>query len=365
MDSLLAPRVGAAVEVTRRIMHRVLASDVPLERAAVTNAAIELLAEEAPLAPPDIAGQVADALVGLGPLETLLRDQAVSDVLVNGPNDIWLERSGELSRVDVSFPDADSIVATVERMISPLGLRIDRASPMVDARLPDGSRLHAVIPPAAADGPIVAIRRFTASVPDLPALVAAGSIRRDGSDLLGSAVPSRRSILISGGTGTGKTTLLNILSIEIPASERIVTVEDAAELRLTGHVVRLEGRPANAEGAGEIPLRELVRSALRLRPDRIILGEARGPEALDMIAAMNTGHRGSMSTVHANSPEEALWRLETLALSGARRVSKLAVRRQLHTAIDLVVQMERHSGNRRVAVIAEVTGDGLRTVYEC
>jgi len=351
------------VDVVRRIMDRVLASDVPLERAAVTDAARHLLAEEGPLAPPGTAERVADALVGLGPLEALLRDPAVSDVLVNGPDDVWVERSGELVKSDVAFPDPEGVVAAVERMIGPLGLRIDRASPMVDARLPDGSRLHAVLPPASVTGPIVAVRRFTAAVPNLGALVDAGSISTEGADLLRSAVRNRTSILISGGTGTGKTTLLNILSTEIPSTERIVTVEDAAELRLTGHVIRLEARPANAEGAGEIRLRDLVRSALRLRPDRIILGEVRGPEALDMISAMNSGHRGSMSTVHANSPDEALWRLETLALSGARRVTETAVRRQLLAAIGLVVQVERRDGRRRVSRIVSVPQS--ETVYEC
>ncbi|HDH26929.1 MAG TPA: CpaF family protein [Actinobacteria bacterium] len=365
MGSRLARRLGAAMDVRQRIMGRLLASDVPLERTAVTKAATAMLKDEAPLASPGTVLQIADALVGLGPLEALLRDPAVSDVLVNGPQDIWVERSGGLSRADVVFADDAEIVAAVERVIGPLGLRIDRASPMVDARLPDGSRLHAVVPPAAVDGPILAVRRFTAAVPDLDALISAGSIRREASELLQAAVGNRESIVISGGTGTGKTTLLNILSTEIAGSERIVTVEDAAELRLTGHVVRLEARPANAEGAGEVPLRELVRSALRLRPDRIILGEVRGPEALDMITAMNTGHRGSMSTVHANSPEEAMWRLETLALSGSRRVSEVTVRRQLFAAIDYVVQVERNAGGRRVAAIVEVTGEELHQVYAC
>jgi pilus assembly protein CpaF len=351
------------MDVTRRIMDRVLASDVPLERVAITDAARRLLAVEGPLAPAGTAERIADALVGLGPLEALLRDPAVSDVLVNGPDDVWVERSGELVKTDVVFPDNEGIVAAVERMIGPLGLRVDRASPTVDARLPDGSRLHAVLPPASVIGPIMAIRRFTAAVPNLDALVAAGSITTEGATLLRNAVRNRTSILISGATGTGKTTLLNILSTEIPTTERIVTVEDAAELHLSGHVVRLEARPANAEGAGQILLQDLVRSALRLRPDRIILGEVRGPEALDMISAMNTGHRGSMSTVHANSPDEALWRLETLALSGTRRVTETAVRRQLLAAIGLVVQVERREGRRLVSRIVDVARD--ETVYEC
>ncbi len=351
------------MDVTARIMDRVLASDVPLERAAVVDAARRLLSEEGPLAPAGTAERVADNLVGLGPLEALLRDPAVSDVLVNAPSDVWVERLGELEKTDVSFDGDSAIVAAVERMIGPLGLRIDRASPTVDARLPDGSRLHAVLPPASVSGPILAVRRFTAAVPNLDALVDSGSINSEGAELLRSTVRNRTSILISGGTGTGKTTLLNILSTEIPAGERIVTVEDAAELRFSGHVVRLEARPANAEGAGAITLQDLVRSALRLRPDRIILGEVRGPEALDMIAAMNTGHRGSMSTVHANSPDEALWRLETLALSGDRRVGEEAVRRQLHAAVGLVVQVERSEGRRRVCSIVDVFKGEV--VYAC
>ena len=237
-----------------------------------------------------------------GPLEALLADPAVSDVLVNAPDEVWVERAGRLERAAVRFPDAAAVVAAVERAIAPLGLRLDRASPAVAARLPDGSRLHAMIPPASVDGPVVAIRRFTPAVPDLAALVAAGSLRPEGADLLAAAVRGRRSLLVSGGTGSGKTTLLNVLSAEIPAAERVVTIEDAAELRLRGHVVRLEARPPNAEGAGEITLRTLVRHALRLRPDRIVVGEVRGPEALDLIQAMSTGHPGSMGTVHANGP---------------------------------------------------------------
>lgn len=353
------------MDVTQRVMRRLLVSDVPLERATVTRAAAAMLDDEAPLAPQDTARRIADALVGLGPIEILLRDPTVSDILVNGPRDIWVEREGKLSRAAVEFEDDAGIVAAIERTIGPLGLRIDRASPMVDARLPDGSRLHAVVPPAALDGPIVAVRRFTAAVPDLGSLIAAGSIRDDGAEVLRSAVRDRRSILISGGTGSGKTTLLNLLSTEIPTSERVVTVEDAAELRMAGHVVRLESRPANAEGAGEVSLRQLVRSGLRLRPDRLILGEVRGPEALDMITAMNTGHRGSMSTVHANSPEEAMWRLETLALSGSRRVSDVTVRRQLYAAIDCVVQIERNVDRRRVTQIVEIVDGDLREVYAC
>lgn len=252
-----------------RLVNTLVESEVPLQREAVTAAARALLAEEAPLADPDVAAEVSDALVGLGPIETLLRDPAVSDVLVNGPEEIWVERFGRMERSPVRYVDAAAVVAAVERAIAPLGLRLDRASPSVDARLADGSRLHAVVPPVSVDGPIVAIRRFTPAVPDIESLVTSGSVPAEGAELMVAAVQERRNLLVSGGTGAGKTTLLNVLSGEIALGQRVVTIEDAAELQLSGHVVRLEARPANAEGAGEITLQQLVRSALRLRPDRI------------------------------------------------------------------------------------------------
>lgn len=349
--------------VTDRLAQRILDTPVPLERPAVIDAARRLLRMEAPLAGEEAAVAVADALIGLGPLEPLLRDPTVSDVLVNGPGEVWVERGGVLERTAVEFSGADAVVAAVERVIAPLGLRLDRASPIVDARLPDGSRLHAVVPPAAVGGPIVAIRRFLPAVDSLDQLVASGSITRDGADLLEGAVRERTTILVSGGTGTGKTTLLNVLSRAIPDGERVVTVEDAAELALDGHVIRLEAKPANTEGFGEVTIRTLLRAALRLRPDRIILGEVRGPEALDLITAINTGHRGSLSTVHANSPDEALWRLETLALSGERSLPAKVVRRQLAAAIGLVVQLDRVVGRRRVAtIVRQVDGEEL---YRC
>ena len=360
MGAELAAGVGVAVGVIERLAATLVDSQVPLERPALTLAARRLARTEAPLATPAELAAVVDSLVGLGPLEPLLRDPKVSDVLVNGPEEVWVEREGCLQRVEVAFPSPEAVVAAVERVIAPLGLRLDRASPMVDARLADGSRLHAVLPPAAVDHPVVAIRRFTQAVPDLAALVAARGATDAQAELLREAVRSRRTVLVSGGTGAGKTTLLNLLSAEIPATERVVVIEDAAELALAGHVVRLEARPPNAEGAGAISMTQLLRSALRLRPDRIVVGEVRGPEALDLISALNTGHDGSLGTVHANSPEEALWRVETLALSGERRVSVEAVRRQLHAGVDLVVHLERSHGVRRVAAIAEVTADGCR-----
>lgn len=348
--------------VVDRIVRRLVEADVPPDRAALAAAVADIAADEAPLAGPQVQVAAVDALVGLGPVERLLREPDVSDVLVNGPNDIWVERAGRLERAAVSFPDDGAVVAAVERVIAPLGLRLDRASPAVDARLPDGSRLHAVIPPVAVDGPVLAVRRFTQALTDLEALVGAGGISEDGADRLAAAVEARRNIVVSGGTGAGKTTLLNVLSSRIPPTERVVTVEDAAELRLAGHVVRLEARPPNAEGAGEVTLRTLVRHALRLRPDRIVVGEVRGPESLDMIQAMSTGHAGSMSTVHANGPEEALLRLENLALSGGLQVAQRTLRRQLHAALDVIVQVERRGGTRRVAAIAEVAESGAVTV---
>ena len=348
-----------------RIVERLVASDMPLRRSELTVEAHRIAAEEAPLAGPELAAAAVDSLVGLGSLEALLADPAVTDVLVNRPGEVWVERGGRLERAPVSLGDDEAVVAAVERVISPLGLRLDRASPAVDARLPDGSRLHAVIPPASVDGPVVAIRRFTPVVPHLGALMECGGIREEGAHLLREAVVGRESILVGGSTGSGKTTLLNLLSGEIPATERVVTIEDSAELRLTGHVVRLEARPPNAEGSGEITMQTLVRHALRMRPDRIIVGEVRGPEALDLIQAMSTGHAGSMGTVHAGTPEEALWRLETLAMSGSRRVPGDAVRRMLRSAIDLVVQMDRAAGGRRVSLIAAPAGNGLEERYRC
>ncbi len=347
--------------VTDRLLHRLLDSDVELTREAASRAVGRMLATESPLSSPEVVDAVVDALVGLGPLEPLLRDPGVTDVLVNGPREVWVERHGTLERSDVAFADETAVVAAVERTIAPLGLRLDRGQPMVSARLADGSRLHAAIPPVAVNGPIVAIRRFTSAVDDLAHFVAAGSMSERARQVLVEAVRDRRNIVVSGATGAGKTTLLNALARQVPSDQRLVTIEDAAELRFEGHVVRLEARPPNAEGEGQVTLAELVRTALRLRPDRIIVGEVRGAEALDMIAAMNTGHDGSLSTVHANSPDDALWRLETLALS-AGGPGEQAVRRQLWSAIDLIVHLHRRGGRRSVSAIAAVDPSGCREI---
>ena len=350
--------LGAAVGVIDRVIEDIASGGVPLRRSEVTAEARRLLGLASPHHAGDWAAMIADRVLGLGPLEPLLADPAVTDILVNGPDDIWVDRGGALTRVEGEFASEADIYAAVERVIAPLGLRVDRSSPMVDGRLGDGSRIHVVVPPAAVDHPIIAIRRFTQAVASLDELVEVGTATPSQVETMSDAMRERRTILVSGGTGTGKTTLLNLLAALIPISERVVTIEDAAELRIPGHRVRLEAHPPNPEGVGEITIRQLLRSALRLRPDRIIVGEVRGSEALDLISALNTGHRGSLSTIHANTPQEALWRLETLALS-AGDTSELAVRRQLLAAIDLVVQLDRSNGLRVVSQIAEVGSDGV------
>ncbi|MGH8949922.1 MAG: CpaF family protein [Acidimicrobiia bacterium] len=341
-----------------RVVDDIATGGVPLRRSEVTAEARRLLGLASPNHAGDWAATIADRVLGLGPLEPLLADPAVTDILVNGPGDIWVDRGGALTRVEGQFASEADLYAAVERVIAPLGLRVDRSSPMVDGRLGDGSRIHVVVPPASVDHPIIAIRRFTQAVASLDELVGAGTATPTQVETMAKAVRARRTILVSGGTGTGKTTLLNLLAAHIPISERVVTIEDAAELRIPGHRVRLEAHPPNPEGVGEITIRQLLRSALRLRPDRIIVGEVRGSEALDLISALNTGHRGSLSTIHANAPREALWRLETLALS-AGDTSEMAVRRQLLAAIDLVVQLDRADGVRVVSQIAEVGPDGV------
>jgi pilus assembly protein CpaF len=297
-----------------------------------------------------VVAAVAARVDGLGPLDALLADPLVSEVMVNGPGAVWVERAGRLERLGLRL-DERAIEHLIERVVAPLGLRVDRSSPLVDARLPDGSRVNAVLPPLAVDGPCLTIRRFTVRSLPLGAVAPAGV-----AALLAWAVRARRNIVVSGGTGAGKTTLLNGLAAEIPAGQRVITIEDTAELRLAGaHVVRLEARPPNAEGAGGVGVRALVRNALRMRPDRIVVGECRGEEALDMLQAMNTGHEGSLSTCHANSPADALRRLETMVLAGAVALPLAAVRDQVDAAVDLVVQVARAAdGRRRVVEVAEV-----------
>ena len=307
--------------------------------------------------------------VGLGPLEELLADDDVEEVMVNGHETVYVERRGQIERSEVRFESEQELRDAIERILAPVGRRVDELSPMADARLADGSRVNVVIPPLAVDGPALSVRRFTAVRPDPAALVASGTLSNLSKELLEDAVRSRRSILVSGGTGSGKTTLLNALSAWIDPAERVVTIEDAAELRLRQpHVVRLESRPASIEGRGEVSIRDLLRNALRMRPDRIVIGEVRGAEALDLLTALNTGHDGALSTVHANSPEDALRRIETLALMAGVGLPHEAIREQLARGVDLVVHMARGpAGSRQVVEISEVLraagGVGVRELW--
>jgi pilus assembly protein CpaF len=307
--------------------------------------------------------------IGLGPLEELLSDPAVEEVMANGPDDVYVERRGRIERTRVRFRSEQALRDAIERILAPLGRRVDELSPMVDARLADGSRVNVVIPPLSVDGPALSIRRFTAARPDPDELVASGTLTTELRDLLADAVRSRRSILISGGTGSGKTTLLNALSAFIDPEERVITIEDAAELRLRQpHVVRLESRPPSVEGRGEITIRDLLRNALRMRPDRIVIGEVRGREALDLLTALNTGHDGALSTVHANSPADALRRLETLALMAGLGLPHEAIRAQVRRGIQLLVHLARSpDGGRRVVEVGEVVravgGVGVTEVW--
>jgi pilus assembly protein CpaF len=312
---------------------------------------------------------VVERSFGLGPLEPLLRDPAVDEVMVNGPGAVWVERRGRIEPTDVRFEDPAALRHAIERILAPLGRRVDEAQPLVDARLPDGSRVNVIIAPLALDGPVLTIRRFRRRGFTPDELVELGTWTAPLRDVMRRAVQARLNILVSGGTGSGKTTTLNALSSFIGADERVVTIEDAAELRLQQpHVVRLEARPAGVEGRGEVSIRRLVRNALRMRPDRIVVGECRGPEALDMLAAMGSGHDGSLSTVHAGSAEEALRRIETLALMADVGLPHAAIREQLAAAIDLVVHQARlRDGTRRVIALSEVvrvaSGPATRELY--
>jgi len=305
----------------------------------------------------EIVEHVVWEVVGLGPIEPFFRDPTVSDILVNNSHNIFVERHGRLTRVPTQFRNDAHLLAVIDRIVSRVGRRVDESSPMVDARLPDGSRVNAIIPPLALDGPVLSIRRFGAGL-NIGQLVGLGAMTHEMALLLSGCVKARLNMLISGGTGSGKTTLLNAMSSFIPANERLITIEDAAELRLQQqHVVRLETRPPNAEGRGEVVARDLVKNALRMRPDRIIVGEVRAGEALDMLQAMNTGHEGSLSTIHANSARDALARLETMILMAGTQLPSRAMREQVASALDLVVQVQRFSdGTRRVTSLTEVTG---------
>lgn len=302
--------------------------------------------------------QIAAEILGLGPLQTLLDDESITEIMVNGAKNVYVERGGRLFRAPVTFESNDHVMRIIERIVSPLGRRIDESSPYVDARLMDGSRVNAVIPPISLVGPVLTIRKFARKPITVEQLIQFGSLTPEAVDFLKASVASRINIIVSGGTGSGKTTLLNVLSGFIPNDERIVTIENAAELQLRQeHVVTLESRPPNIEAKGEITIRQLVINALRMRPDRIIVGECRGDEALDMLQAMNTGHDGSMTTAHSNSPRDTLSRLETMTMMAGMELPVRAIREQVSSAIDLVIHQERmRDGSRKVVNITEVSG---------
>lgn len=358
----------------RRLVHRQLLQTIDLRRRDLRltdpdalrseiRALVEQLLADTIALPEDIDREalivdVLDEAIGLGPLERLLEDGSVSEIMVNAADEIWVERAGRLQRHPGAFSDDEAVRSIIDRIVAPLGRRIDESSPMVDARLADGSRVNAIIPPLAIRGPALTIRRFNRALLRPEDLIAAGAASVEMLDFLSVCVQRRRNIVISGGTSSGKTTLLNVLSNLIPDGERIVSIEDAAELNLRhAHLVQLEGRPPNLEQRGEVTIRELVRNALRMRPDRIVVGECRGGEALDMLQAMNTGHDGSLTTVHANSPRDVISRLEVMTLMAGMELPVSAIREQIAAAIDLVVHQARFAdGSRRITSIMEVTG---------
>ena len=326
-----------------RIFNEVLAEDdIPLGRAERT----------------DLFNQIVASILGYGPLQLLLQDDTVTEIMVNGPNQVFAERSGKLEHTDVRFRDAEELVHIIDRIVAPLGRRVDESSPMVDARLPDGSRVNVIIPPLSLVGPCMSIRKFSRGVYAMEDLIQRTSLTRDMGDFLKACVLAKLNIVVSGGTSCGKTTFLNILSSFIPNTDRIVTIEDSAELQLQQeHVVRLESRPPNVEGKGQVTIRQLVINALRMRPDRIVVGEVRGGEALDMLQAMNTGHDGSLTTAHSNGPRDTLHRVETMVLMAGMDLPLRAIREQIASAFNLIVHLERlPDGARRVTQITEVQG---------
>jgi pilus assembly protein CpaF len=370
------PRVAARVDpfaaVKRRVHQALLVALGPglydpnldvTELEARVHQALQtaLEQEEAPLSATDrarVAGEIADDILGHGPLEPYLRDADVSEIMVNGHDQIYVERHGRIYPAEVGFADEAHLRRTIDKIVARVGRRVDDSSPMVDARLPDGSRVNAVVPPIALDGSVLTIRKFAADPFTAHDLIRFGTLTGPVADLLVACVRGRLNVVISGGTGSGKTTSLNVLSSFVPTDERIVTIEDAAELQLQQrHVLRLEARPSNAEGAGQVSVRDLVRNALRMRPDRIIIGEVRDGAALDVLQAMNTGHDGSITTVHANSPRDALSRLETMVLMAGMDLPARAIREQMSAAVDLIVHQSRlRDGTRRITHITEVAG---------
>jgi pilus assembly protein CpaF len=328
-------------------------------RDRVTADIRRLLNDEAGIAREDrerLTSEILDDILGYGPLERLIADDSITEIMCNGPDDIWIERGGKLYETTVRFTDESHLRRIINKIVSQIGRRIDESSPMVDARLPDGSRVNAVIPPLSLSGPLMTIRKFSRRRLSLEDMINIGSLSESSVEFLTRCVEAQLNMLISGGTGSGKTTLLNALSSAIPNNERIVTIEDAAELQLhQRHVLRLEARPPNIEGEGHIPIRDLVRNSLRMRPDRIVVGEVRGAEALDMLQAMNTGHDGSLSTVHSNSPRDALHRIETMVMMAGYDLPLRAIRQHVSSALDLLVHIDRlEDGSRRVVAVTEV-----------
>jgi len=364
---------GSALDLLTGVLREKLIAEAAEGPAPPADRIAALVDREAGVLDPatraDLTRRVTERVLGLGPLEALLADQLVDELMVTGTRPVWVERRGILECTDVCFASEAELRDTIERILAPLGRRVDEASPMVDARLLDGSRVNVVLPPLAVDGTVLTIRRFGRHALGPEELLEAGTLSRPLLEFLANAVRARCSILVCGGTGSGKTTTLNALSSFIGADERVVTIEDAAELRLRqSHVVRLESRPPNVEGRGEVTIRRLVRNALRMRPDRIVVGEVRGPEALDLLSALSTGHDGSLSTIHAGSPAEALRRLETLALMAGVGLPHAAIREQVADAIDLVVcQSRQANGSRVVTSVAEVVrvagGAAARELY--
>jgi pilus assembly protein CpaF len=354
VSSALMERLAA------RPSNRDLADDELLEIARDTLA--EIMNQEAvPLTADEkarLVDEISADVIGYGPITPLLEDPDVTEIMCNDTTGVWVERRGLLEETDISFSDEASLRRVIDRIVSAIGRRVDESSPMVDARLPDGSRVNAVIPPLAVDGPSLTIRKFSKMVLGSEDYVRSGAATQSLMEFLSTCVEGKLNVLVSGGTGTGKTTLLNVLSNFIPAGERIVTIEDAVELRLARrHVIRLEARPANIEGRGEVSIRDLVRNALRMRPDRIIVGECRGGEALDMLQAMNTGHEGSLGTLHANTPRDAVSRMETMVLMAGLDLPMRAIREQIASAIDLIVHISRlRDGSRRITSVSEVVG---------